>query len=1190
MKKNDSNMITELLNKLQASYAAPTKKDNNAKKKKADATDREIEDKLREVLSEVTPTSQTKTKKSSARPAKREEAPVDTESEPFLTAESKEESIPTAIEAEEAIEAEVVIDSATLSKKERKSKKTRSTKSKKEVKTEEASTTFDLIEEIENDVSINEEISEVLEELPSTEEEISEVSEELPSTEEEILEVSEEIPSTEEEISEVSEELPSTKEEISEISEELPPTEEEISEIPEELPSTEEEISEVSEDLPSTEENIEEKLSAPIKPISASMPNPAPKPAAQVAKEAIPIRITPKPIPKVTPADASADTRATALESASNEPIVIRPSAYKEESHKSAPDRDTIVIRPRASTRTNQDAIAIRPHQAPQVPSPSPIEPELSPNEPIRIGKKVESDMSKQTVSKESAKSVTPEAEVKKTVSAQKKLSPTGKEALDKEASRTSQGAQTVKGGSSAPTKQTADAAPTPKTAIAKNSKTAAPKGVGTVKKAISKSASTTKKKTQATPTSSKHAQEDERFEEVLDELAEEQLTIDTVEPAEDPDSSATEKKNDSDTTAKNAALYETVRRRSGLNEDDIAMMFELGYENELGRIVGYETLKQLKYEHLRLTSQTHRKHYRTALGYRGEEYGGTQDKDRVLAAYAKDRNHLIVRVVITALVALLLLFVNLPQIIGIQFSTLLDSHTAIVPALELVLLVVCSVLSIRQLNAGIRQFFKFAPTPYSVCALILPFYAIYTILAFFLPLPPFGFAVAISVLITVLCDVLRLSCELRAFHVISAEGRKTALRSLPGQKKKLRRGDKIVKIISDDTDEVFYRVCTTEQTIGFFRRFNSMNSAARPFTVLLGIMLVAAPVCALVFGVITLSLTSAITAFMTAMLACTPICAVFSYFYPLFRANLLLSHVNCTIIGEEGVEEFDREKTVIFDDVEALEIKKIREHVLREDGDMTRDRRLSQELFCKLGGTLGQVIKASRRTQRSIPVSIVRVSEGGIEAMIDNKYHVLFGKEQFLVRNGLKAPKESTDAEARRTPNVALCYFAVDGVLRLSYEIEYAVKSEFEEKIAELAYYQTSVGIHTYDPNVTEEFLDTVREKKEDTVRVIRPGRFEEDEHVDVLDTGAVTLGAPQNVVSVLYTATGVGDSRRFGMRMQTIASIIGMIGVILLTLFGKTAFLGVLPIALYQLIWIVVSLIATHSELNRSSLHLDS
>lgn len=1218
MKKKDQNIISDLLSKLQAAYSAPSKKEHAKPKKKAsDAVDLELEDKLREVLSEITPTSPTKSAKAPKKepkikipntPLKKEEKTEDISS----TSEQKEEEIEISFSTEEASEnqekpisttdaeeestilaesQDTKLPSPTISKS-KKSKRSSSstTYSKKQSKKKKYNSTKEGSTEQStpvSDISPEEEVpSEAQkEDLPPVSP-VEEPEREVPKAEKEV--VLPEITPTE------APETPSPVEDV--------PQETEVSDVSNSEASDTSEVSDASD---VTEQLIAPSIETPTQQTSTSAKKAflAESLPEQKPKQSAPIRIT----PKAAPAPMSTASSNSPVSPSASEPIVIRPKEY-------TPDKaarqsaDSIVIRPAAHSLNGQSATVIRPRTPEQAPTPTPVEPEFTSNEPIKIGKKVDADMNNNIQTPKQNTEAAPKAtEAKReptvtmvppdtrfSASASPKTAPKKEPTVTmvpQDDRFTAKRDDTPKAQSSAPERVTS----TPAQSVSPEPRRTHASSPHHPPRDASDARHPTRRKEPPTPMP-KLSPEDEKLEEVLDEIPQQELPIENITdasavPTPMDDAAPTYESVSSERSShidEDRALYEAVYRRSGLTEDDINMMFELGYENELGRVVGYENLKKLKYAHLRLKSKTHRKHYRTAFGYRGEEYGGTQDREKVLAAYHKDRIRLTLRAIATALLTLLLFFVDMPQIIGDSFVSLLSVHFLIIPAAELVLLLLCAACSLRQLNAGIRQFYKFAPTPYSVCAVVIPLALVYEILMFFFSLPTLGFVFALSLLMTVLCDVLRMSCELRAFHILSAEGRKTVLDEASPRKKKLRQGERIVKIISDDIGESSYRVRTAEQTVGFFRRFNSMQSAAKPFMTLLLIMLFASVTAAFTVAVITLSLTEAIKAFITVLAVCSPISAIFSYFYPLFRANRLLSHCNCAIVGEEGVEEYDRQKTVIFEDTDFLTAKRHSETVLREDYDLSRDRRLSECLFQKLGGTLGQITTTLAKLHKDAPVSIVRITDGGVEAMIENKYHILAGKEQFLRRNGIKIPKESSDRELRRTPNISLMYVAIDGVLKLSYEIEYTVNSEFEEKIAELSFYDTTVGIHTYDPNLSDEFLAGMRRENDDPVRVIRPGRYEENPHMEVLDTGAVSIGAPENITSVLYTSAGVGSARRFGLRMQLIASLIGCIAVLLLIIFKQDMLLTILSITLYQLFWTLVSLIATHSELNHSTLRL--
>lgn len=934
-------------------------------------------------------------------------------------------------------------------------------------------------------------------------------------------------------------------------------------------------------------------------------------PTAPQPKKSEPIRIVPKN--KTAPESP----KKAPLRSAEQptEPIVILPPkiSVKEPQPRSA--QEAIVIRPEGSRTEKLQHHVIFPTKKDVAPIPTATEQQPVQQKPIPIGKKGDTAMNKKTNTSDNATENSPAPSKKSSVTmvphdhrfsgkgaARSERSDTLDPTISSPSKRDSREAKstrlTAKNANVVTSKQThRQAEPIPDTVKKEKTtqRTAEKNTASHPNETAAKTAPVKNAGKQHHPQKKKpvpHPDPESRSEEGLDEVLEElprtEQTVADPETAFTPSPQASESPQSEDREAFERTLYDTVRRKSGLTEDDIMMMFELGYENELGRAVGYETLKKLKSEHLRQVSRTHRKHYRTAFGYRGVEYGGTQDREKVLAAYHTDRILLVFRMIATAVLTLLLLFVDMPQIIGASFTAALASKPFLTPLLEQVLLTLCALASIRRINAGIRQFYKFAPTPYSVCGIVIPLAFLYNLAACFLPLPAMSFAFALVLLMTVFCDVLRMNCELRSFAILSAEGKKTVLEPTVPRKKKLRQGDRIVKIVSDEIGEPAYRVCTAEETVGFFRRFNRMESASKPFMILLFMMLAFAVAAAFLAAILTLSLAASVQAAVTVLAICAPIPAIFSYFYPLFRANKLLSHCNCTLIGEEGVEEFDREKTVIFADTDLFGATTHSETLLQTNEHFETDRSFAEALFRKLGGTLGQLVPCDRPASK-ISISVIRVTDGGVEAIAENRHHILLGNEAFLNKNGIKVPKESSDRTLRRTADIALMYMAVDGSLRLKYEIRYAVNTEFEEKIEELAFYKTAVGIQTYDPNITEGFLAGIRGETAEPVRVIYPGRFDENSNPELSDTGAICMGAAENITATLYTAVGIGAARRFGMRMQIISSSIGFGATVLFLLLQSSPLPGILAIAAYQLFGVLVSFLATHSELNRATLHLN-
>ncbi len=635
-------------------------------------------------------------------------------------------------------------------------------------------------------------------------------------------------------------------------------------------------------------------------------------------------------------------------------------------------------------------------------------------------------------------------------------------------------------------------------------------------------------------------------------------------------------------------STLELIRKKVGLSEDDVALMLELGYEAELGRLVGYENLKKLKYDHLRRTEDRSTHRYRTAFGYCGTEAVGAQGKQRILAAYHADRRFLLLRTLLTALCTVFLFLLELPALFGERFLSLYHQYELPATLLSLFLLVAVGLLAHRHILAGLRSLLRFHPTPYSVPAVILPFSLGYGLLTLFksdaLSFRT-GFLTALLFLLPAMYDTLRLSTELRAYRIFTADGTKHVLEPVSPRKIKLRQGGKLVKVINDDIDESFYRLNRAEQLTGFFRRFNSMGSATLPFQLFTCLTLTLSFFAGFFVWVTSDSPSAAFTVWMQILLGCAPVAAVFVYFVPLCRANRILTHYNCALLGEAAVEEYRASKTLIFPDTDLFSVENRAQITPQAGADLRRDMKLANLLFAKLGGTLEPDIAV---TGTGTPVSLVRVADNGVEAVIDNRYHVLAGSADFLKRHGIRMPRESSDQQLARTPDTACLHVAVDGTLRLTYELRYAEKADFLPIMEALAEIDAAVAIRTYDPNLNKVFLDACHPDSLPPVRVIKPGRFEGDPIPELVDAGAVALGDRMDLLSSLYAAHGITCTRRFGYIWQLVISLVSGLGIMLAGFLGQSAHIGILSIAALWMLSLLIPGIVSAHHLNRHTLKL--
>ncbi len=589
--------------------------------------------------------------------------------------------------------------------------------------------------------------------------------------------------------------------------------------------------------------------------------------------------------------------------------------------------------------------------------------------------------------------------------------------------------------------------------------------------------------------------------------------------------------------------LLRYVERKTGMTPDDVSMILELGYDHELGRLIGSEPLRQLKAAHLHSKKPTDPSVYRTAFGYRNHEYTGEQSKERILANYARDKKALTLRLVVTALLTLLLLPIELSALMGNPLSGIRESIPRLLPLSAILVLAIAGFFSFKQIRAGLQSFFHFAPTPYSVGAILYPLGLLSEVANVFLAgrgisVISAALPVLVALLLTAVMDAARLASEMRVFRILADAADKTVLDSAEAHKQKLRHGNKIVKVVNDDVDQNLYKLHRAKRITGFFRRCNDTSSAARPF----GILLLASVTLTFLVGffcaVASMQTEDVVSAVILTLLFSLPLPAVLLFYYPLCRANHLLSAKGCALVGEESVMEYAKQKTVIFRDSDLYAAKKCTQTMVREGEDFRRDMQLASILFRKMNGALNPLCKVNPGDPS---VTFVRLGESGTEALIDNHYHILAGDAGFLSRSGVRIPKESTDRTASRAENVSVTYIAINGVLKLTYEIEYEVSQKFEQTVMLLAENATDCAIRTYDPAINDAFLQASRAPGAEYVRVIKPGKYENDDATEVSDCGALALGDRFDAVRPLVAANVICRIRSVGYHTLLALAIVG-------------------------------------------------
>lgn len=662
----------------------------------------------------------------------------------------------------------------------------------------------------------------------------------------------------------------------------------------------------------------------------------------------------------------------------------------------------------------------------------------------------------------------------------------------------------------------------------------------------------------------------------------------------------------------------EERRRRSGLSDEDVRMMLEFGYEDDLCRVLGYRTVRKLKYSGRKASAP--RMEIRP-FAYSGKEYDGSlETRNEILHAYQKDKKYLLTRLCLTAFFAVVLLVLDL--LFCNPPGNMDKSYFWVFLAMSTLLLTFVALVSHRTLKDAYRSLTFFAPTPHAIPALLLPIalgcdicLLVSTLIlssqigsgvigltslsfeqlvlkfpgespleilakvfpnetaTLFLGFPVVNFVTAMVFLLSVVGDLFRFSTEKHAFLVLSAASQKIAAEPYIRRKKKMQRGEEIVSLIDDSPEHAEYRVRPVDRITGFFRRCGNLSDSTKQFSILLSLSFGLSVLGALIawFAGRLDDVPGFLSTFVSLFFFSAPISSIFAFFYPAGLASRALSRKRSAIVGEESISELTEKKALLFPDSRLFKAGKCTQTPIRSDSDFKEDLRLSGILFRKLGGVLSEIATPLFPEGPDPAVSILRIREDGVEALVDNRYHLLAGSRELLTRYGIRFPAQAEEPKWK-SPDSARLYVAIDDVLKLRYDVEYKRIEDFEALPGQFRESQTAIGVYTYDPNLTEAFLQ--RLYKDDPAPVlVKPGAFDEETEIYVTDAPAVTLDREESLAEPIETAAIIKRARKTGFWVQFALSLAGTLFSSILLLVGKADHLGLGTLISFHIASLIVA-----------------
>ncbi len=460
-----------------------------------------------------------------------------------------------------------------------------------------------------------------------------------------------------------------------------------------------------------------------------------------------------------------------------------------------------------------------------------------------------------------------------------------------------------------------------------------------------------------------------------------------------------------------------------------------------------------------------------------GKEYSDVSQNDEIKERYKKQCKSKLVKLLTCIGVMLIAFIYELLPLLDVRLSGTLDYHTypAIYTLLGLQFIVFAAAIWYKEFWRGLKRAFSAAPTYESLAAIILLLTAFYDLIMVIIvaisgdELPNMYNAIAVFTLVVVaLEDYLSTVCQMKAFEVYSCDQTKYTLNK-EGPSSSI--GSKMYGG-GLESDKSIYSVRRVDFPNGFFRSVNKDKTGSK----LLAFMIVPVLVIGLVASVISMILGfeiyEACASFIICMYALMPISLVVVNILPSALVCFKLTKRGSAFAGTVSAEKYSDADIMVFGDLHMFKKCKT-----EDIGIAVYDTKVGyltlgciDALYKKIGGPMSGMQMNLPDVFKFNHVTLKRVAQNGIEAVIDKRHSLVVGAPEFMQRYGLSFPKNETE-----NGRMTLCV-SLNGGVTAKLSVKYNTEPIFEMLVERLAKEGITCAIKTLDPLINSSMIANSR------------------------------------------------------------------------------------------------------------------
>lgn len=405
----------------------------------------------------------------------------------------------------------------------------------------------------------------------------------------------------------------------------------------------------------------------------------------------------------------------------------------------------------------------------------------------------------------------------------------------------------------------------------------------------------------------------------------------------------------------------------------------------------------------------------------------------------------------------------------------------------------------------------------------------------------------------------------LTSFCVAASKAPKTASFNLDRKSPEAARFEKYL-----DDDTTIVTIGKGSFVNGFFKKTYASPSAASGTFRMSMVILAVALVAAVVKGIISKNVYSAVCTFSAVSLAALPVNALISTALPFLLASMKAKKTQTAFIGEAACDAYENCGIISFDDTEVFPAKSVKVSSIRTYGDNRIDKVIlyMAKIFEKLEGPLSYVFANSVQNieSREVEAQIVEQLADGINVKIDGR-EVLVGTGNFMRLYDIETTADNIDESFLHSLG-SIMYMSVDGALAAKFYIKYTMNRNFEAILH--AFYDAGicVGIKSLDPCITTELVCGNLKGSNYPVSVIKSSG--ETTVAESTESAIISLSGIHNFLKNFIRLDNLRNIYRTNAIIGFAGSVIGLGIAAFLGITGSAA-VGIAFLAIFQILWCI-------------------